>query len=121
MHRSQRKCASRSNAARLDRLERRTKPRLAIDTGDHDRLLVLIHPPGDRLFPGYVLAGAILHLPAPLGQMPGDFVARFVVLDDADTVEFDDAAEFLPEHLEQLNRIAMRRYGLRDADQRFVA
>ncbi len=100
MHRGQRKGAARSHAASFDCVDRLAKARVAVHTGDHHSALILIHPPGYCFFFGYFLAGPIPHLLAFFGEMPGDLIPRFVVLNDPDAVELDDAAEFLPEHHE---------------------
>src|SRR5690348_11450024 len=121
MHRGQRKDASGANSAFLEERKHPWEAGLALDAAHDERLLMLIHPPENRFFLGYILAAAILHLLAFFSQMPGDLVSLFVVLNYAQGIESDHLAELVGKNVKELRGIAVSTYGLRDADQGFIA
>src|SRR5580704_2282530 len=120
MHGGQWKSASRANPAGPDPIECCRKAGLAIEARNHQSLLVFVNPPRDAFFSRNIRSGAALHFLASFREMPGDFVTPFVVLNDADTVKFDDIAELVPKDRKQLRRITVRTNGLQDADESFV-
>src|SRR5579859_6124968 len=120
MHGGQWKSASRANPAAPDPIEGSRKAALAIEARNDQCLLVLVNPPRDAFLSRNIRARATLHFLASFREMPSDLVTLFVVLNDADTVEFDHTAELVPKNRKQLRRIAVRTNCLQNTDEGFV-
>src|SRR5712692_2086810 len=87
---------------------------------NHHWLLILIHPPGHRVFGANLRRSNGARLAAFFWQVPFELIPRFVELHHTDAIKLDDLAEFVREHTEQLLGVAMRTDGLRDAQERLV-
>ena len=121
MHRREGQRADRLNPIRLQPRHELRKARLGVDGGNHQGLLVLIHPPGQRLVARHVRQRHHARLELALQGAEIVLGHRRVIEGEPDPVPGDHLAQFPRQHPKQGRGTALRREQADDAEQGRIA
>lgn len=96
------------------------KTAVDVHRGDQNRLLILISPPEQFVLARCFRGRHSVRVAALFRRVPFDLVAGVVKLNNADSVELHDSAQFACKCAKELPRVAIGADGLRNAEERRV-